>query len=77
MAASSLVALTEFWRALQRLAAPNTEIRLHAEGVLREMAEFSFHECGGVALSPEHAEIFRAFGLTPIRSAPPGEYASC
>jgi hypothetical protein len=51
MAASNLAALAEFWRALQRLAEPNAEISLHAESVLREMAEFSFRNCDGVALS--------------------------
>ena len=77
MAASNLVALAEFWRALQCLAEPNAEISLHAESVLRELAEFSFRNCGGVALSPENEAVFRHFGLTPIRRAPPGEYASC
>jgi hypothetical protein len=74
MAASNLVALVEFWQSLKRLGTPDDRATsLHAEGILREMAEFSYADTRGIAFSPHHAEALRYCGLEPIRIAAPGE----
>jgi hypothetical protein len=39
------------------------------------MAESQFHDCGGVAFSPQHAEAFRYCGLTLAGVRPPGSLA--
>jgi hypothetical protein len=61
--ATNLMAVHEFWLALQRLVEPDAEISLHAEGVLREMARFSLETCAGAAVSPEHAAVLEDFGF--------------
>ena len=66
-----------FWESLQQIVTPDQETSLYAKGILRTLAESLYMKCRGEALSPQLAEIFRHFGLTPIRIAPPGEYASC
>jgi hypothetical protein len=66
-----------FWESLQQVVTPDSETSLCAEVILRVLAESLYAECHGEALSPQRAEIFRHFGLTPIRSALPMEYASC
>jgi hypothetical protein len=64
-----------FWRAIEGLTRPEVMTCVHAEGILRTMAESHLEKCGGVAFSPEHAECFRYCGLEPVRVAAPGELA--
>jgi hypothetical protein len=66
------VGAVAFWRALERLAAPDPNTRLHARGVLRELAERAFDDCLGVAFSPQEAECFRYCGLIPAGVRSPG-----
>ena len=62
-----------FWESLQQVVTPNRETSLYAEGILRVLAESMYADCHGEALSPQLAEIFRHFGLTPMRIAAPGK----
>jgi hypothetical protein len=55
----NFVGAVVFWRALERLAAPDPHIRFHAMGVLRDLAERAFDDCLGFAFSPQEAECFR------------------
>jgi hypothetical protein len=69
---SNFVGAVVFWRALERLAAPDSHTRLHAMGVLRQLAERAFYDCLGVAFSLQEAECFRYCGLTPAGVRTPG-----
>jgi hypothetical protein len=62
---SNFVGAVVFWRALERLAAPDPHTRLHAMGLLRELAGRAFDDCLGFAFSPQEAECFRYCGLMP------------
>ena len=77
MRGANLVGAYFFWEAVQQIVAPDRETSLYAEGILRTLAESLYAECHGESLSPQLAEIFRHFGLSLVRNAPPGEYASC
>ena len=64
-----------FWRQLERLADPASGTRLHAMGILRQMARSSFEDCEGAAYSPEHAEALAFCGLAPVGVQSPGSSA--
>jgi hypothetical protein len=72
MRGANLTGAYFFWEALQQIVTPDSETSLYAEGVLRVLAESVYAECGGEALSPQLAEIFRRYGLVPSK-----EYESC
>src|SRR5215467_487099 len=74
---ANLVGAFYFWEALQQIITPDQVTSLYTDGILRVLAESLYAECHGEALSPQLAEIFRHFGLTPVRCAAPGECASC
>lgn len=57
------------------LARPEERTRMHAQGVLRALAESQFQDYGGVPVSPQHAEAPRYCGLEPTRIATQGEQA--
>jgi hypothetical protein len=76
MRCNSFVGSVSFWRALEGVADPEPRVRLHAMGVLGELARRSYAECRGVALSPQHYEALRFCGFEPMRVAAPGELAS-
>jgi hypothetical protein len=61
-----------FWRELEKLADPETLTRLHAIGVLRELAQRSFADCGGYAYSAQHAECLTFCGFPPAGVRAPG-----
>jgi hypothetical protein len=68
---SNFVGAVVFWRALERLAAPDPHTRLHAMGVLRQLAERAFDDCLAIAYSPQEAECLQYCGLTPMGVRPP------
>ena len=72
MRTSSFIGAVTFWRTLERLADPESRTRLHAMGVLMELARSSFAACGGTAYSPQQAECFGYCGLTPRGIRSPG-----
>ena len=55
-----------FWRQLERLSDPEPFTRLHAMGVLREMARSSLEDCEGLAFSLQHAG---SLGLLRLRAS--------
>jgi hypothetical protein len=65
MRSANFVGAFAFWRALDRLAEPEVLVCFHARGVLTELARRSFQDCGGTALSEQHAEALRHFGFEP------------
>src|SRR5262249_31255802 len=62
--ASNFVAVSAFWRGLERFADSESQVRLHAMGVLTELAQSCFRACEGWAYSPQQAECFLYLGLT-------------
>jgi hypothetical protein len=54
---SNFVGAVVFWRALERLAASDRDTRLHAMGVLRELAERAFDDCLGFAFSAPRSGV--------------------
>jgi hypothetical protein len=74
--ASEFVAVVSFWREISRLAHPEWTTRMHAMGVLGELAERAFADCDGLAFSPQQVECFRHCGLTPLGVRGPGELGS-
>jgi hypothetical protein len=75
MRSANFVGAFSFWRALEPLAQSDESTCFHARGVLRAMAESQFQDCGGVALSPQHAAAFLYCGLSPVGVRPPGSLA--
>jgi hypothetical protein len=75
MRSNFFVGATEFWRQLERIAGPETLTRIHAMGVLKELAESSFADCGGRPYSPQQADCLRYCGFEPIAVRPPGATA--
>ena len=61
--------------ARQRLSDPEARTRLHAMGVLRELARSSLADCEGAAYSPEHAEAWAFCGFPPAAIRTPGSFA--
>lgn len=55
--ASEFVAVTSFWRHIERLAEPELRTCLHALGFLRELAKRAFADCDGWALSVESGPL--------------------
>jgi hypothetical protein len=72
MRTSSFIGAVTFWRALERLADPESRTRLLAMALLAELARSSFAACEGMAYSPQQAECFEYCGLTPRGMRPPG-----
>jgi hypothetical protein len=72
MGSSNFVGAVAFWRALEHLADPEPQTRLHAMILLAELARGSFAACGGMAYSPQQAECLEYCGLTPIGIRRPG-----
>jgi hypothetical protein len=70
--AAEFVAVASFWRALDRLARPETTTRIHGMGILCELARKAFADCDGLALSAQEAECFRFCGLMPLGVRLPG-----
>jgi tRNA-splicing ligase RtcB len=58
---------------LVRTGLSDSEVRPRLRELIDQIAESAFRDCGGVALSPQHAEAFRYCGFEPIRVAAPGE----
>jgi hypothetical protein len=72
MNCASFIGAVKFWRLLDGLAHPESRTRLHAIGLLAELARTSFAACGGMAFSPQQAECFEYCGLTPRGVRSPG-----
>src|SRR5215471_18582403 len=64
-----------FWRQLERLSNPEARTRLHAMGVLRDMARASLEDCEGLAFSLQHAEALGYCGFAPAGVRSPGSSA--
>jgi len=72
MRSANLVGMVSFWKALEQLGNPEARVRIHALGVLRELARASFADCGGRAYSLQHAEVLRYCGFKPVGIRSPG-----
>jgi hypothetical protein len=72
---SFFVGAVAFWRQVERLAGPESRTRLHAQGVLAEMARQSLEDCAGLAYSPQHAECLAYCGFPPAGMRLPGSSA--
>jgi hypothetical protein len=66
---------TAFWRQLERLADPEQGTRIHAMGVLRELARSSFEDCQGFAYSVPHFNSLTYAGFSPAGVRSPGSSA--
>jgi hypothetical protein len=69
MNSSHFVGAVAFWRSLESLAQPEPQTRLHAMGVLRELARKSFDDCLGLAYSPQQAECLAYWASSRLASA--------
>jgi hypothetical protein len=72
MRSCNFVGAVAFWRTLDRLAHPELQTRLHATGMLRELAKKAFDECEGLAFSPQEAECLQYCGFAPAGVRPLG-----
>jgi hypothetical protein len=75
MRSNNFIGAVAFWRALERLAGPESQTCCHAMGILRELAGRAFDYCQGWAFSPQQAECLRYCGVKPVGVRPPGSAA--
>lgn len=72
MRSSSFTGAVAFWRSLEQLACPESITRMHAMGVLKEMARQAYEDCRGHAYSPQQLECLEYCGLKPKGVRLPG-----